>query len=479
MKNRLIFKFIVMYAVILLAGFILMSTAGSQMIYRCILSYEGQKMTSEAVRIANDESLVAYHRTTDNSYLTSLQALYKNLKGLAAYQSGEIWLISTSGTVYLNTAAPLDTEDPEVIPDFNPIALGSDYYSVGTFFDCYDSDHLTVMVPVTSNLKIRGYVAIHKGMDDIYRFREQLLGIMHIFCLIAYALFLPVLIMVYFWVLRPVRRIIDGTRHYSNGDLDHQINVTSHDEMGDLASSLNYMATEMNKTGEYERNFIANISHDFRSPLTSIKGFVEAMLDGTIPPEMQEKYLRIVLGETERLTKLTNGILTLNGMDRKQFILNWSDFDINSVIRNTAAAFEGTCRPRQISIQLMLTGESLYVHADKERIQQVLYNLIDNAIKFSKDGSSIEIESDLRHEKIFVKVKDHGCGIPRSSLNKIWDRFYKTDVSRGRERKGNGLGLSIVREIINQHGQNITVISTEGVGSEFVFSLAAASQEEA
>ena len=167
MKNRLIFKFIVMYAVILLAGFILMSTAGSQMIYRCILSYEGQKMTSEAVRIANDESLVAYHRTTDNSYLTSLQALYKNLKGLAAYQSGEIWLISTSGTVYLNTAAPLDTEDPEVIPDFNPIALGSDYYSVGTFFDCYDSDHLTVMVPVTSNLKIRGYVAIHKGMDDI------------------------------------------------------------------------------------------------------------------------------------------------------------------------------------------------------------------------------------------------------------------------------------------------------------------------
>jgi signal transduction histidine kinase len=155
-------------------------------------------------------------------------------------------------------------------------------------------------------------------------------------------------------------------------------------------------------------------------------------------------------------------------------MLNITRFDINGVIRDTAATFEGICRPRQISIRLSLTEDELYVSADKEKIQQVIYNLVDNAIKFSRDNSYIEIRSDIRHSKVFISVRDHGIGIPRGSINKIWDRFYKTDASRGREKKGNGLGLSIVKEIINQHGQNITVISTEGVGTEFVFSLDAA-----
>jgi signal transduction histidine kinase len=163
-------------------------------------------------------------------------------------------------------------------------------------------------------------------------------------------------------------------------------------------------------------------------------------------------------------------------MEQKRFQLNLSDFDINAVIRTTAATFEGICRPRQISIKLLLTGEQLFVHADIEKIQQVLYNLIDNAIKFSRDDSTIEINSDVRHDKIFISVEDHGAGIPSASLNKIWERFYKTDTSRGKERKGNGLGLAIVKEIINQHNQNITVISTENVGTEFVFSLDAAKE---
>ena len=164
-------------------------------------------------------------------------------------------------------------------------------------------------------------------------------------------------------------------------------------------------------------------------------------------------------------------------MDQKKNLLHISVFDLNEVIRNTAASFEGICTPRQISFQITLTGERLPVLADKEKIQQVLYNLIDNAIKFSRDGSVIELESDIRHDKVFCTVRDHGAGIPRASLNKIWDRFYKSDASRGRERKGNGLGLSIVKEIINQHKQTITVISTEGVGTEFIFSLKPAPED--
>ena len=146
-------------------------------------------------------------------------------------------------------------------------------------------------------------------------------------------------------------------------------------------------------------------------------------------------------------------------------------FDIKDTIQNTAATFEGTCAGRQIRLELLLSGRELYVMADMEQIQQVLYNLLDNAIKFSNDCSSIQIETTVKNGRVFVSVKDHGSGISKDNISKIWDRFYKIDASRGKDRKGTGLGLSIVKEIINAHNQNIDVISTEGVGTEFIFTL--------
>ena len=151
--------------------------------------------------------------------------------------------------------------------------------------------------------------------------------------------------------------------------------------------------------------------------------------------------------------------------------MHFQKFDINETIKTTAATFEGICTERKILLELVLSGIELYAKADMEQIQQVLYNLLDNAIKFSNNGSSIIIETTEKNNKIFVSVKDHGSGIPKASLHKIWDRFYKIDASRGKDRQGTGLGLSIVQEIIHAHGQQINVISTEGVGTEFIFTL--------
>lgn len=192
------------------------------------------------------------------------------------------------------------------------------------------------------------------------------------------------------------------------------------------------------RVGESQRKFSSNISHDFRSPLTSIKGYVEAILDGTIPVEIQDRYLHIVLSETERLEKLTKGLLTLNTFDDNGYLMEMSDFDINEVIRRTLETFEGRCNERGIRFSLLFDEASLPVHADMEKIQQVLYNLIDNAVKFSRDDSVIYIETLQKREKIFVSVKDTGLGIPQDSLPKIWERFYKTDLSRGKDKKGTG-----------------------------------------
>ncbi len=195
------------------------------------------------------------------------------------------------------------------------------------------------------------------------------------------------------------------------------------------------------------------------------------MTDGTIPPELHEKYLKIILFETERLTDLTQDLLTLNEFDTKHLLLNRERFDIHEMIKNVAASFEGRCTEKKISIELVLATKHLETMADKRKIQQVLYNLLDNAIKFSEPESSITIETTERGDKIYTSVKDEGIGIPRTSLNKIWERFFKTDLSRGKDKKGTGLGLAIVKEAIQLHGENINVISTEGVGTEFIFSL--------
>ena len=196
-------------------------------------------------------------------------------------------------------------------------------------------------------------------------------------------------------------------------------------------------------------------------------------MDGTIPPELADKYLHRVIAETERLTKLTEGMLSLGSMEMKNN-LKPSRFDINATIRDVCSANENACSKKNIDFDLTFEDSSEMVFADEEKIKQVLYNLIDNAIKFSENNSTISIRTTARQRKVFVSVKDSGIGIPKSSVKKIWDRFYKSDTSRGKDKSGTGLGLSIVREIIQAHNETIDVVSTEGVGSEFTFSLSLA-----
>lgn len=318
-----------------------------------------------------------------------------------------------------------------------------------------------------------GYYIIYH--ENLFQFitdsHDNLLVVILICFLVVYSLSFVMLIFYHLIIHRPLQKITKGAAEFSSGNLKYKIPVQTEDEMGYLAETLNYMSDRLDQSGQYQRNFISNVSHDFRSPLTSIKGFVEAMLDGTIPVEMQEKYLKIIAYEAERLEKLTSNLLTLNEMDIQKRLLKKETFDINTLIRNTCAIFEGKLSAKKIHMDFSLTGDHLWVRGDMEQIQQVLYNLLDNAIKFSKNDSSIRFSTSLKNGRIFVSIKDFGAGIPKSNLPRIWDRFYKSDSSRGRDRSGTGLGLAIVKEIINAHEQHINVISTEGVGTEFIFTL--------
>ena len=291
--------------------------------------------------------------------------------------------------------------------------------------------------------------------------------------LILGVVFLIALLFLYRISIIPLRAVIKAAREYARGNFDYVFATEEnrHDEFRDLMDTIEYMAKELSLMEEYQRKFISNISHDFRSPLTSIKGFATAMMDGTIPPELYNKYLSTICFETDRLTKLTSVLIELGKFDSHQALLDIREFDLHSMIKQTVEAFEGKCRDKHISLNLIFEGDESLVMADKGKIEQVFYNLIDNAIKFSHNDSDINITTKSKGNKVIVSVKDYGIGIPKESLKKIWERFYKTDASRGKDKKGSGLGLAIVKEIIQSHGEEIDVISTENAGTEFVFTI--------
>lgn len=465
MKKVLYRKFLLTYLLIGIIGLFLVTAVGSFMIERHLEKTVSEDLYRESHLIASDDNI------RHNISSANLDMVKDNLSVTAEYQNSIIWIINNSGEIVLSTRKDISPDDPIDLSAFDPTLWGGNYYQIGDFYGYFNDTRLSVIAPITENMNTKGYVCIHYLMSDLYQDRNSLLGILLILFGVFYLLTGLLVVFYRFYIYRPFQAIIKGAGEYAGGNLSYRIPLKSEDEIGYLANTLNYVMDKLNKNGEYQRKFISNVSHDFRSPLTSIKGYVEAMLDGTIPPEMQERYLKIIAYEAGRLEKLTNSLLTLNDLDIKKRMMHIRKFDINEVIKTTAATFEGICTERKILLELVLSGKELYTKADMEQIQQVLYNLLDNAIKFSYDGSSIIIETTEKNDKIFVSVKDRGEGIPKASLSKIWDRFYKSDASRGKDRKGTGLGLSIVQEIIHAHNQNINVISTEGVGTEFIFTL--------
>lgn len=465
MKRTLYPKLLTGYLMYGVIGFIIIATFTYHLTYEFLEKRDASVLYRESALISSN-----YAQNYFNHSMT-LDEIQTQLSTLSSYLSSEIWIVDTRGKLLLNTSIPVLDESQKFIPDFNITDFGNHYYQIGSFYDYFSTETLSVFSPITVSYKVRGYVIIHKPVGSIVALANSLTTISYQTLALLFIAAFVVLALFTYVVYIPIRKIAKGANEYASGNFDTTIDVHSNDEIGYLAASLNYMANELNTLEEDQKKFVSNVSHDFRSPLTSIKGYVEAILDGTIPVEMQDKYLNIILFETERLNKLTKSLLELNKYGNHGIMLDITHFDINNTIKQTLQTFEGVCTQKHISFDLILTEEKLFVSGDISKIQQVLYNLIDNAIKFSHDDTAIKIETTEKNEKIFISVKDSGIGIPKDSVKKIWERFYKTDLSRGKDKKGTGLGLSIVKEIVQAHGENINVISTEGVGTEFIFTL--------
>ncbi len=279
-------------------------------------------------------------------------------------------------------------------------------------------------------------------------------------------------------ITKPLKEINKAAKVIASGEFREQLDVKTRDEIGQLRQSFNQMVTDLRNLEEMRKGFIANVSHELRTPMTSIRGFIEGILDGTIPPEKHTEYLTVVRDETNRMNRLVNDLLDLAKMEAGEVSLKTRNFDINELIRRCIIKLESLIMQKDIQIEANFDNELTMVNADPDAIERVIINLIHNSVKFSYKEGKLIISTKRQKGKVLVSVQDFGVGIDNDELTRIWDRFYKSDKSRGKDRSGTGLGLAIVKSIVNEHGEEIWVESEPGQGAVFTFTLSFANEKE-
>lgn len=349
---------------------------------------------------------------------------------------------------------------------------GSVYIRADYFSPKYSSRYSTVAVAADMpNSETHKRIAVmHSDESVIYDSYYKIMSGIWVPLAAVLIFSIILIIMMNYRMVLPLTQMNAAAKAIANGNFSKRIYVKTRDEVGQLAKSFNKMAEELASTDTMRKDFVANVSHELRSPLTSITGFVQGMLDGTIPESEYKKYLEIVLAESQRLSRLTKEMLDLTRIESGNMPLHKTVFDINELIRRVIITKEHALENRQLDLDIAFKEEKINVYADQGGIEQVLVNLLDNAIKFTPPGGEISISSCIKEGRAAVAIKDTGAGIKQDILPHIWERFYTENKSRTGS-KGVGLGLSIVKRIMVQHGQDITAQSKEGEGSTFTFTL--------
>lgn len=475
MFKTLFSKLMSLYTIIILTTLLLLSVLLSSAIQNYFMTQK-EEMMLEQGRIIRDQYALQYYTGFMDQKKLSVQ-----LELIDKYLNARIWLVDTTGKIYMDSRTAQDPRwvGQQINVDVIKTVLNGETITIrGKFGESFIEPVLTVGYPISINYQVVGALFLHASIPDIQKTVSYVSGLIFLCLLISLIIAFIFVYIISRKIINPIKEMNDIAKTMAEGDFKRRIIVDSEDEVGELAESFNHMAEELNQLEELRRGFLANISHDFRSPLTSIKGFIQAILDGTIPLEFQEKYLNIVLEETDRLTTLTNEILDLTSMESENINLEKTNFDLHDLIRKIVIQFEQRLKKKQINLNLIFQHEVLLVYADSDKIKRVLYNLIDNAVKFIGEKDQIIIDTSIHHKKAYISIQDTGLGMSKEELQHIWDRFHKGDRSRGKDKMGTGLGLAIVKQIIKNHGEDIFVESEEGIGTTFVFTLPLAEEIE-
>lgn len=336
----------------------------------------------------------------------------------------------------------------------------------------FDVNHIVYILPITSlDGNVVGSVMTSteaSGMDELLNAMIKTIIMSSLWLMLA------ALIAIYIIserLVSPLRAMSRAAREFAAGHFDVRVPVTGSDEVAELAEAFNNMASSLEHSEEMRRMFLANVSHDLRTPMTTISGFIDGIIDGAIPPEKHEYYLGVIASEVRRLSRLVSSLLDITRIQAGERKFNMDPFDICEQAREIIISSEQRLEDKKLDVVFDADADNIYVAADRDAIHQILYNICDNAIKFSKEGGRYEIGIHEKAGKVTVSVYNEGVGIEEEDLPFVFDRFYKTDKSRGLDKSGVGLGLYIARTIIEAHKEKIWVESEHGKWCRFSFTL--------
>ncbi len=408
------------------------------------------------------------------SYRMDTNVLQSTLASLATLNNTRIMITDARGSIEMYA-------DPyESGLDCGALSAGvmsairekSVYKEIGTLSGYYQHQLLSVALPVTDAAgNFRGAVVISAPTSSIIQlFRGFMRGVL----VITLFVMLIAAALIYFVsqrTTRPLKEMADASKRFAMGDFSARVSVVGSDEIANLAQSFNYMAESMEKLEKLRSEFIANVSHELKTPMTTIGGFVDGIMDGTIPSDRAPHYLEIVSSEIHRLSRLVSKLLLATRLQAGIQDLNITTLDISSLVSAAVINSEQAIEAKHLNVEINLPETRCFVRGDEDALTQVVTNLVDNAVKYSNDGGDLSVQITEHSDKVYVSVYNTGRGISKEQLPFIFDRFYKADPSRGMDKSSTGLGLYIVKSILKNLHQEITAESEYGRWARFTFTL--------
>ncbi len=454
-----------------LLSFVLLGCSFTSLFYNYMLREEKAALSTNASAVADFVSSQSSLSATMDWNL-QLSVSYG-----ANVSDTDVVITDATGTVVMCSCSEFYCEhvgkllDQELLEELEETG---NVYTTGTLEGIYEDERYLYALPVRSADagELLGYVVVSTVTKDMSDMMNRIVGLFLLTAAVVLAVAVIAALLLTRRQTETLSAISKAVKQFAHGDFSARIAPDgAGDEVAELAVAFNNMAASLERSEALRQEFVSNVSHELKTPMTTIAGFMDGMLDGTIPPEKHEYYMRTVSDEVKRLSRLVRSMLDISRLQSTGEELQKSRFDVTETLGRTLLTFEQKIEAKELDVQVNMPEKAVYVMANEDAITQVIYNLIDNGVKFAEHGSPFLLTVATSGGKALISVADTGPEIPPEELALVFDRFHKSDKSRSRDKDGVGLGLYIVKTILGSHGEDITVTSRSGV-TTFTFTLA-------
>ncbi|MBE6537034.1 MAG: HAMP domain-containing histidine kinase [Ruminococcaceae bacterium] len=485
-------KYLTAFVIILLISFIILSSIITTTVRKYVTDTKEGSVVNAASILAEELELVSgddFRGYIYNEYKQDMPGILKTVGIISEYEEIKVMLTDEKGEVLLTTLFT-KSEDGHEKPliwaetdknlgkfDFKAFEPKTNTHGeyllyVGSIESLGNGKYQVCSKQIRHGEKVLGYavslISLEKEDAMVSAARKTIINS-------SFWVMLAAVVAVYLIterIVNPLKSISKATKKFAKGDFSARVAICGHDEIAELGESFNQMAESLDNLEKMRNSFLANVSHDLRTPMTTIAGFIDGITSGAIPPEKHNYYLGIISDEVHRLSRLVSDLLDVSRLESGERKFNFTNFDIAEMARIILISFEQKISDKRLDVIFESDEDSMFVTADKDAIHQVMYNLMHNAIKFSEHGGKLAIYiSRGENKRIRISVYNEGQGISKKELPLIFDKFYKTDKSRGLDKSGVGLGLYICQTIVKSHGEEIHAESPNESGAEFWFML--------